>query len=67
LIVLFTLRNGKANPFDALVVALQQCVRSDEPDTLRYDFHAVPGNPNARPRRTLPQRSRLDLGVVLSR
>jgi quinol monooxygenase YgiN len=48
LIVRFVHGDGKADGFNALVAELQERIRSGEPDTLLYDFCAVPRDSNVR-------------------
>lgn len=48
LVVRFTLRPGAEPAFDALVAETAAGIRAEEPGTLLYACHAVPGQPRQR-------------------
>jgi len=48
LVVLFTLKEGQGEPFDALTRETVALIRTEEPGTLVYTCHAVDGDPSAR-------------------
>lgn len=48
LVVLFTLKDGQGEAFDALTRETVALIRTEEPGTLVYACHAVDGDPNAR-------------------